>query len=331
VLADYSASNAKYPYYALVPQAAFLPFMVEQARGHPGFEVRMGARAAALIRDGSGRVVGVEYSRAGERHRLHADLVVAADGRNSKIRQLSNVEATELGASIDICWFAVPRRDDDRSHSGLGLVTEPGHNLAVLGQGSDWQIGFTIPAGTFPALRARGVDPLLGVLHRLLPWLGDRIDALSDVNQLTLLPVRITTVDRWSEPGLLLIGDAAHVISPVGGNGINFAILDAADAANRLVGPLTGPVVDPAAVDAATAEVEAARRPQVEREQRMQAGVERATAKQLLSGDSRPPLALRLLVRLPGAARFTARRALRALAVPEPVEAIRDSRAAFPA
>jgi 2-polyprenyl-6-methoxyphenol hydroxylase-like FAD-dependent oxidoreductase len=43
---------------------------------------------------------------------------------------------------------------------------------------------------------------------------------------------------RWYRPGLLCIGDAAHAMSPVGGVGINLAILDAVAAANRLVGPL---------------------------------------------------------------------------------------------
>ena len=43
---------------------------------------------------------------------------------------------------------------------------------------------------------------------------------------------------RWHKPGLLLIGDAAHVMSPVGGVGINYAIQDAVVAANVLAGPL---------------------------------------------------------------------------------------------
>jgi len=172
------------------------------------------------------------------------------------------------------------------------------------------------------------------VLRRRAPWLGDRVDLLTDVNQLTLLPIRITQLDRWSEPGLLLIGDAAHVISPVGGNGINFAIVDAAEAANRLVGPLTGAVdpaavgsasagaagaVDPAAVDAATAEVERVRRPRVDREQAFQVRVERATAKRLTArAEPRPALPLRLIAAVPGLARWSARRGARALAVPPP-------------
>ena len=157
------------------------------------------------------------------------------------------------------------------------------------------------------------------MLRRRTPWLGDRIDLLTDPNQLSLLPIRITQVDRWSSPGLLLIGDAAHVISPVGGNGINFAIVDAAEAANRLVGPLTAAEVDPAAVDAATAAVERARRPRVDREQAFQVRVERATAKRLAArSDPRPGLPLRLIAAVPGLARWSARRGAKALAVPAP-------------
>ena len=42
----------------------------------------------------------------------------------------------------------------------------------------------------------------------------------------------------WYQPGLLLIGDAAHVMSPIGGVGINMAIQDAISAANLLTEPL---------------------------------------------------------------------------------------------
>ena len=247
---------------------------------------------------------------------MRADLVVGADGRNSKVRTLSTITATELGAHLDICWYEVPRRDGDPELSGLELIAEPGATLAVLGQAASWQLGYTIPAGTFPELRAGGIGPVVGALHRRLPWLGDRLDGLTEVNQLSLLPVRITRTDRWSEPGLLLIGDAAHVISPVGGNGVNFAVLDAVEAANRLVGPLLADRVEPAAVDDAAAAVEAARRPQVDRDQERQKQTERDAARRLRSRDPRPPLVLRVFASVPGVARWVARRGVRALTVP---------------
>jgi 2-polyprenyl-6-methoxyphenol hydroxylase-like FAD-dependent oxidoreductase len=315
-LADYSRASVKYPYYALVPQGRLLPFLVERASEFAGFRVEMGARAADLLRDDAGRVTGVVYTRDGVRHALHADLVVGADGRNSKVRQLSRRTATELGAHLDICWYEVPRRDGDPPLSGLELIAEPGATLAVLGQAAGWQLGYLIPAGTFPRLREAGIARVVGAFRSRLPWLGDRLDGLTEVNQLTLLPVRITSVDRWSEPGLLLIGDAAHVISPVGGNGLNFAVLDAVEAANRLVGPLGTDPVDPAAVDAATAGVEAARRRQVDREQAQQKRAEQGAARRLTTCDPRPPAVLRVLTRVPGVARLVAARAAHALAAP---------------
>jgi len=50
--------------------------------------------------------------------------------------------------------------------------------------------------------------------------------------------VELKRAERWHRDGLLLIGDAAHVMSPLGGVGINLAIRDAVLAANAVVGPL---------------------------------------------------------------------------------------------
>src|SRR5690606_6995555 len=57
-------------------------------------------------------------------------------------------------------------------------------------------------------------------------------------------------LERWSQPGIVLIGDAAHAMSPIGGVGINLAIQDAVAAANLLVGPLRRGPVSPAQLDA---------------------------------------------------------------------------------
>ena len=162
------------------------------------------------------------------------------------------------------------------------------------------------------ALRDAAVDAL--------PWLAGRLDDLGDVADLTLLPVRITTVERWTRPGLVLLGDAAHVVSPVGGNGINLALADAADLANRLVGPLRRTPPSPRQVDDAAAGLEAARRPAVEREQRAQVRTERAAAERIGSGDPGPPPVLRVLSRLPGFPRLAGRR--NRVDVPAPVPVI---------
>jgi 2-polyprenyl-6-methoxyphenol hydroxylase-like FAD-dependent oxidoreductase len=49
-----------------------------------------------------------------------------------------------------------------------------------------------------------------------------------------LLTVAINRLKRWTRPGLLCIGDAAHAMSPVGGVGVNLAVQDAVATANLL-------------------------------------------------------------------------------------------------
>ncbi len=318
-LVDYRGASTRFPFYALIPQAEFLPWLAARARAH-GATVHMGARFSSLRHDGDGRVCGVEYTVDAAKHHLDAALVVGADGRNSKVRATSGLAATELGASLDILWHALPRRADDPSYSGLDLFGTPTGSLALLDQGGDWQLGWTIRAGTLAEVRARGVSALRDAAVDALPWLAGRLDDLGDVADLTLLPVRITTVERWTRPGLVLLGDAAHVVSPVGGNGINLALADAADLANRLVGPLRRTPPSPRQLDDAAAGLEAARRPAVEREQRAQVRTERAAAERIGSGDPGPPPVLRALSRLPGFPRLAGRR--NRVDVPAPVAVI---------
>jgi 2-polyprenyl-6-methoxyphenol hydroxylase-like FAD-dependent oxidoreductase len=75
-------------------------------------------------------------------------------------------------------------------------------------------------------------------ITELAPELKDRVEHLQDWKQVAVLSVESSRVPRWYKPGLLLIGDAAHVMSPVGGVGINYAIQDGVAAANLLIGPL---------------------------------------------------------------------------------------------
>jgi 2-polyprenyl-6-methoxyphenol hydroxylase-like FAD-dependent oxidoreductase len=82
------------------------------------------------------------------------------------------------------------------------------------------------------------------------------------------LPVRVGLCPQWQRPGLLLLGDAAHPMSPLRAQGINMALRDTVVAARHL-GPalLSG---GPTAIDAATAAIAAARLPEIRRIQQLQ-------------------------------------------------------------
>ncbi len=275
VTADYSQLRSRFPYVALMPQARFLDFMSEAAAALPSFTLRTGARVKELIHDdgrADGAVSGVRWRGAEGDQERRARLVVAADGRFSRLRNLAGVPITTLDAGSDLLWFRLPRHLSDPPEADVDLYFGRHHYVGLLGGTDDWQIGYSLPKGGFSAAREAGVAPIQAFLRRHVSWLGDRVDLLSDFGQTTLLSVELKRVDRWHRPGLLLIGDAAHVISPVGGNGILMAIQDAVASANVLIPAFAapGPIQDHT-----LAEIQAAREPAIVSVQASQATTER--------------------------------------------------------
>ncbi|HIG27164.1 MAG TPA: hypothetical protein EYQ50_04975 [Verrucomicrobiales bacterium] len=83
-------------------------------------------------------------------------------------------------------------------------------------------------------LKSLGIVFLQDEVAKLLPHLKDRVHELKDWKQCGVLKVDMGPLERWHREGLLLIGDAAHIMSPVGGVGINYAIQDAIAAARAV-------------------------------------------------------------------------------------------------
>ncbi len=221
---------------ALVPQWDFLELLATAAEEEPTFTLMRSTEVLGpLVRDG--RVVGVRYRSAdGETGEMHAVLTVACDGRASTLRSTMGLKPKTFGAPMDVWWFRLPRQDGDPG--GLNGVFQSGHACVVIDRGDYYQIAYIILKGTDSAMRAEGVEALRRRLVRLVPWLSDRVDQLTSLDDVKLLDVQLNRLHRWYTDGLLLIGDAAHAMSPVGGVGINLAVADAVAAAGILAAPL---------------------------------------------------------------------------------------------
>ena len=221
---------------ALVPQWDFLELLATAAEEEPTFTLMRNSEVLGpLLRDG--RVVGVRYRSAdGETREMRATLTVACDGRSSTLRSSMGLTPRSFGAPMDVWWFRVPRRSDDPI--GLNGVFRSGHGCAVIDRGDYYQIAYIIPKGTDDAMRAEGVEALRRQVAQLVPWLSDRVGEIACLDDVKLLDVQLNRLRKWYSDGLLLIGDAAHAMSPVGGVGINLAVADAVAAAAALAGPL---------------------------------------------------------------------------------------------
>ena len=296
---DLSRLRTKYPYITLMPQKNFLDFITKEAARYPNFRLVMGARVRELIED-SGVVRGVRYACEDRTHEVRAILTVGADGRGSRVRKLSGFEPVKTSPPMDVLWFKLPREVGDPE--GIVGRIGRGHIGVMLDRNDHWQAGYVIPKGTFPELRRAGIGALRKGFAEVIPEFSGRLDHLEDWRQVSLLSVESSHCERWYRPGLLLIGDAAHVMSPVGGVGINYAIQDAVVAANVLAEPLTGSQMQLVNLpERQLAAVQRRRQLPVRAIQAAQALVQRRVLAPTLDSDTpfTPPIPLRLALRLP--------------------------------
>jgi 2-polyprenyl-6-methoxyphenol hydroxylase-like FAD-dependent oxidoreductase len=234
-IADLTRLPGAHRHIALVPQWDFLDLVADAAAEEPTFTLRRNAEAIGLLYDGR-RVVGVRYRDRtdGSEHELRASLTVACDGRGSVVRAAAGLVPRSFGVPIDVWWFRLPRRETDPA-GGVGRISA-GQFAVMIDRGDYWQCAFLIAKGSDAAMRTAGVERFRERIAALLPWMADRLDALESLDEVKLLDVKLERLRSWHRDGLLLIGDAAHAMSPVGGVGINLAVADAVATA-RLLAP----------------------------------------------------------------------------------------------
>jgi 2-polyprenyl-6-methoxyphenol hydroxylase-like FAD-dependent oxidoreductase len=296
---DFSHLNTKYPYITMMPQTSFLEFITTEAQQYPNFRLVMEARVRELVEENA-VIRGIRYEGENGWHEIRALLTVGADGRGSRLRRLGGFEPIKTSPPMDVLWFKLPREKGD-PEGAMGRVGR-GHIAILLDRFDYWQAGYVIPKGTYPELRHEGIESLRRSFAELIPEFADRLEHLQDWKQASLLSVESSRCPRWYRPGLLLIGDAAHVMSPVGGVGINYAIQDAVVASNVLAEPLKESQMRLKDLDVKyLAEVQRRRELPTRFIQAIQTQIQRRVLASVLRSEEplAPPGWLRLLLRVP--------------------------------
>ncbi|QDT66780.1 FAD-dependent oxidoreductase [Calycomorphotria hydatis] len=229
------------PFIGLIPQWDLLNFLSTHGKRFPEFDLRMGTEVTDVIRK-DGKVVGVRARTSEGDEEIHADLVVAADGRHSTVREVTGHVVHEEGIPIDVLWFRLDRPANVDDHA-LAWLTN-GHMMITLPRRDHYQTAMVIKKGAFETIQQEGIEPFRETIRTVCPLLADVVGGIQDWDQVKLLTVQINHLEKWHESGLLFIGDSAHAMSPVGGVGINLAIQDAVATANLLTEPLRNQSVE---------------------------------------------------------------------------------------
>lgn len=294
----------------LMPQWDLLDLLAATGKRHPTFDLRMGAEAVDVTRAADGRVNGVRVRTRDGEDVIPADLVVAADGRHSTVRDVLNLVPRAQGVPCDVLWFRLPYPHSDLPDT-LAWISEEGMVITIP-RPDYLQCGMIIPKGSFDEMREEGLAAFRERLARAVPPLRAVVEQLESLDDVSLLSVQIDRLEQWWTPGALLIGDAAHAMSPAFGVGVNYAIQDAVAAARVLVPALrSGGAAD---IDAACVAVQRRRELPTLLMQRIQRAVHRtiATGRGVRLVDNPPtrmqravmrvaiPIARRLMARLVG-------------------------------
>src|SRR6266511_4003828 len=177
-LADFRRLPGRYRYVAFMPQWDFLDFVVGQARRLPTFRLRLRAEALGVLEE-AGRVVGLTCrDQDGTVRQVHARLTVAADGRDSRLRRSAGLRPRVFGAPMDVLWFRLSRRPDDRLPTFGRLAA--GHLMVLIDRGAYWQVAYVIHKGAVEELHRVGLARFRATVAKLIPFLADRMEELQN-------------------------------------------------------------------------------------------------------------------------------------------------------
>lgn len=217
-----------------VPQKNLLTLLLNEALLFPSLRVMMNSRVINLIQDSTGKAEGVTAVIDGKELVIKSKIIVGADGRNSTIRKIANFPYTPIRHGYDLLWARIPAPNNWEPTIKMALANDS--QLALFTQfGGYIQIGWNIEENSFPQIRKRSFDHYINCLVRAFPELEDTVKkSITSWKDFVLLKVESSKSDTWIKNNVVLIGDAAHTMSPTGAFGLNSSLKDAEVLANVL-------------------------------------------------------------------------------------------------
>jgi flavin-dependent dehydrogenase len=228
---------------AYSPRRYILDTILAEAATAAGAELREGSRVTGLLRDDTGRVIGVEGSHGGRHFSERARLVIGADGMHSTVARLAQAPYTvrdpKLTCAYYSYWADVPAALELYERPGSWVCAVPTHHDATL-------VLTYFPQSRFEEVRVDADRAHLDQVRTTAPALYDRLRRKEQIERLRGSGDQQNFFRQASGPGWALVGDAGHHKDSITARGISDAFQQAESLARRVADQLAG---DPALLD----------------------------------------------------------------------------------
>ncbi|MCW7940555.1 FAD-dependent oxidoreductase [Streptomyces hygroscopicus] len=235
---------------AFAPRRHLLDAVLVEAAAAAGVDVRDRCRVTGLLRDGSGRVVGVEGKHDGRTFTERAPLVIGADGMRSTVAHLvqapHTVEDPRLTCAYYTYWTDVPATLELHESTGSWVAAVATNDTATL-------VLAYFPQSRFAEVRTDAHRAYRRQIRATAPGLYEHLAGKEPAERLYGTGDQQNFFRRATGPGWALVGDAGHHKDSITARGISDAFLQADSLVTHLAGRLGG---DPGHLDAALAKFE---------------------------------------------------------------------------
>jgi 2-polyprenyl-6-methoxyphenol hydroxylase-like FAD-dependent oxidoreductase len=214
--------------YQLVSQNDLEPLLKEVAESTPNVTVRFGTELIDFSQDAEG--VDVLVNAATGTERITAHYLAGCDGGISTVRKKLGIRLEGQGNLVQQNQIAF-RSDElyERIPIGQGrhyyLADEQGAVFVVQGSRKDFTLNVRLP---------EGADPATEIRNRV------GFDFDFTIGNMTTWKLHLLLAERYREGRVCIADDAAHLVIPTGGLGMNSGVGDAIDLAWKLAGTLQG-------------------------------------------------------------------------------------------
>ena len=200
--------------------------LFDRTQALPSFQLLAPCIVSTVTADESGTVVTL-----GDATRIHARLVAAADGKDSPLRQAAGIRAVEWRYKQTGIVTTVAH---ERPHAGIAIEHFlPAGPFAILPMtGNRSSIVWTEDAALAPHLVKL---PDSQFAAELAARFGDFLGKVEPVGPRWTYPLSLMQAERYTARRLALVGEAAHVIHPIAGQGLNIGIRDCAALAEAII------------------------------------------------------------------------------------------------